>query len=75
MGKKIELDRQKLVQRLEEINYSKREDSDDTVMGQMSFAGSLRKLAKLDPENEYKICHSVAEHLLKDVPEPVSLDE
>ena len=70
MGKTIHLNRDDLVKQLEPIKYSEDKWIGDSLLEQMSFAASLLKLADIDHEKEYELCHGVAEHLLPEVPEP-----
>jgi hypothetical protein len=75
MGANIILNRDDLVKQLEPIKYSEEEWTGDPLLEQMSFAASLLKLADIDHEKEYELCHSVAEHLLPEVPEPDVIEQ
>jgi hypothetical protein len=48
--------------------------ADELSMEQMSLPRSLLKLAGIDQEQEYRLCHSLAKHLLEKVPEPEEIN-
>lgn len=77
MAQKITLDKIKLLERLERVKYEKDEEVESTFLERMSLAGALLALAEIDHEREYGLCRSIAEHLLKTVPEPddINLEE
>jgi hypothetical protein len=47
---------------------------EDVATDQMSLARSLLKLADIDQEKEFQLCHSLATRLLEKVPEPEEVD-
>jgi len=64
------LDRQHLLERLEEIRYEPQDDRSRDELAKLSLAGSLLQLAQLTPDREFELCRSVTMHLLGRVPEP-----
>jgi len=74
MDKVSKPDKTELLKRLDPIKLEDQDDSGDSVLGEMSLARSLLKLAEIDPEHEYHLCRTTAERLLEKVPEPEELD-
>jgi len=74
MGKIAIPSRDALLAKLEPIRYEKSEEKGELAAEQMTLAGSLLLLAHINHDKEYQLCRSVAEHLLKTVPEPDDAD-
>jgi len=68
------LDKTRLLNQLEHIEYREEEDASESTLEQMSLALSLLKLAEINHESEYGLCQAIASHLLKKVPEPDDLE-
>ena len=64
------LDKNKLLKKLDRIEYSPDSKTGDEPLSRMSLAGSLLALAGIDHDSEYALCAKVARHLLGSVPEP-----
>ena len=74
MGRNKGLDKEKLLNQLEKIEYREEDDVKESTLEQMSLALSLLKLAEINHESEYGLCQAVASHLLEKVPEPDDLE-
>jgi hypothetical protein len=64
------INREKLLEQLDRIKYSKDEEDRNENLGQMNLGGVLLTLTKIDHEHEYEACHDLAEHVLGAVPKP-----
>ena len=68
------LDKIKLLAALEQANPSKKTAGSDDLMRRISLASALPTLTGIDHEKEYRVCHTVAAHLLARVPEPEEVE-
>lgn len=68
------LDKQRLLERLERVDFKTVSGGDVEQLSTMSLVGSLLSLARIDHEQEYAILRRAAEHLLAKVPEPDDAD-
>jgi hypothetical protein len=68
------LNKMALLEKLERIKYDKEDDAGQSQVEQMSLAGALLILTDISHEREYALCHSVAGHLLDEIPEPDDAD-
>jgi hypothetical protein len=74
MARKIKINKAKLLERLEAVEYKEGEDIDITLLEKTNLSGALLHLAEIDQEGEYRLCRSIANHLLEEVPEPDDID-
>lgn len=70
----LKLDREKLLTRLPAIEPGETPDAASEDLRKLSLASAVRLLAEIDHENEVRLCRSVAQHLLGEVPEPEEID-
>jgi hypothetical protein len=74
MARKIKINKVKLLKRLESVEYKEGEGIDSTFLEKINLSGALLHLAEIDQEGEYRLCRSIANHLLEEVPEPDDVD-
>jgi heme oxygenase len=67
------IDREALLEHLERIELLK-EDRDHGLLEQISLADGLPALAKINHDQVYRLCRTVAAHLLGRDPEPIDAD-
>ena len=64
------LDKLELLRRLSPVEAEEEADLLEEEFRTVSLASAMLFLAELDHEHEYRLCRSVAQHLLGEVPEP-----
>ena len=69
-----QIDKKKLLNALEPIPPPPKADAAEELFNRMSISAALPALTEIDIEREYRLCHSVAEHLLGKVPEPEQVE-
>ena len=62
------------LKRLEPIRYEAKDKLEEGRLERMSLGSALLALAEINHDNEYSICHSLADHLLGEAPEPDDAD-
>ena len=64
------------VQKLDQLeNYKKDVKPIEHLEAQVNLVESIKVLANINHETEYKTCYEVAEHLLEKVPQPITSDD
>ena len=69
------IDKSALLAALERLDPSKRTGGSDELLRRISLTTALPTLTRIDHEMEYRICRTVAEHLLERVPEPEAMEQ
>ncbi len=70
----VKIDRGELIQRLDPIKYERSDADEDGQLEQMGLAGVLLALTDINHESEYRICRTVAQHLLGRVEDPKDIN-
>jgi len=74
MAKNKKLDRKALLENLSRVKYEKGDEKKSSFLEKMSLDRALLGLLQIDHEHEYELCKTVAQRLLKQVPEPDDID-
>ena len=74
MARNKRFDRKALLENLARVKYDKGDDKKSSFLEKMSLDRALLGVLQIDHDHEYELCKSVAQHLLKQVPEPQDMD-